>query len=61
MEMRQNLSVAENVNEGVSTGLGRIRSLVNDVLEVQQTIVQLQNEQQTKIELIDHELKTMET
>lgn len=59
-EMRQNLCVAENVNEGTSTGLARIRSLVDTVREMQKTIVQLQNEQQIRIELIDHELATME-
>lgn len=60
-EMRQNLCVAENVNEGVSTGLARMRYLVDNVMEIQKTIVQLQNEQQSKIELLNHELKTMET
>lgn len=59
-EIRQNLCVAENVNEGTCTGLAKIRCLVDTVLEMQNSIAQLQNEQQTRIELIDHELKTME-
>lgn len=60
-EMRQNLCVAENVNDGMCTGLARIRSLVDTVREMQNTILQLQSEQQTKIELLDYELKIMET
>lgn len=60
-EMRQNLSVAENVNDGMGDGLVRIRSLFDNVIEMQKSIVQMQNEQQNQIELLDHELKTMET
>lgn len=58
--IRQNLCVAENVNEGASTGLSRIRSLVDAVRELQKTIVQLQKEQDTKIELLEHEVVTLE-
>lgn len=59
--IRQNLCVAENVNEGASTSIVRIRSLFDGVRELQKTIVQLQKEQETKIELLEHELATFET
>lgn len=60
-EMRQNLCVAETVNEGLCTGIARIRSLVDKVRDMQKTIVQLQTEQQIHIDLLDHELTAMET
>lgn len=58
--IRQNLCVAENVNEGTSTGLARIRTLVDGVRELQKTIVQLQKEQDTKLELLEHEIAAFE-
>lgn len=59
-EIRQNLCMAENVNEGATTGLSRIRTLVDGVRELQNTIVQLQKEQETKIELLEHEITSFE-
>lgn len=59
--IRQNLFVADHINEGATTGLARIRTLVDGVRELQKTIVQLQKEQETKIELLEHEVATFET
>lgn len=61
VDLRQNLSVAKNVNDGMSTGLCRIRNLFASIRELQQTILQLQNEQQVQINLLEHELNVMET
>lgn len=60
-DLKQNLCVAENVNDGVSTGLSRFRILLSGVIERQNAINTLQTEQQTPIELLNHELTTMET
>lgn len=60
-DLKQNLCVAENVNDGVSTGLSRFRILLSVVIERQNAINTLQTEQQTAIELLNHELTTMET
>lgn len=59
-EFRQNLRMAENVNEGVTSGLSRVRILVDDILKIQNAIAELRDEEKTKIELLNHELKTME-
>lgn len=60
-DVRQNLCVAENVNEGVTSGLSRVRILVDDILKIQSAIGDLRSEEKTKIEMLNHELKTMET
>lgn len=60
VDLRQNLSVAENVNAGVSSDLERVRTLFNNVVEIQSTILKLQVEQQTQIDLLNQELIAME-
>lgn len=59
-DVKQNLSVAESVNEGVTSGLSRIRILVDDIVKIQSGIADLRKEEQVKIELLNHELKNME-
>lgn len=58
--VKQNLCVAENVNDGVSCGLARIRVLMDSILQIQTAISDLQKEEKTKIEMLNYELKTME-
>lgn len=60
-DIRQNLCLAENVNEGVSSGLLRTKVLVEDILKIQNAIAKLQSEEKTKTELLVYELKIMET
>ncbi len=60
-EVRQNLHLAENVNDGVSSGLFRVRNLMDDIMKIQHAISDLRDEEKTKIELLNYELKTMET
>lgn len=59
-DVRQNLGVADNVNEGVSFSLSRVRILMDDILKIQNAITDLRNEEKTKMELLNHELKAME-
>lgn len=60
IDIRQNLSVAGNVNKGVNTGLSRVRLLFDKVVQTQSEIIKLQTEQQTQIDLLNHELNAME-
>lgn len=56
----QNMFVAENVNEGASTGLARIKTLVDGLRDLQKTLVQLHNEQDSQITLLEHEIAAFE-
>lgn len=60
VEVRQNLCVAENVNEGVNTGLARVSILFDNVVKTQSAIIKLQTEQQTQIDLLNQELQAIE-
>lgn len=60
-DVRRNLFVAENVNEGVSSGLSRVKVLVEDILKIQNEIAKLQGDEKTKTELLNYELQIMET
>ncbi len=59
-DVKQNLCVAENGNEGVSFGLSRVRILVDEILKIQNDIADLRNEEKTKVEQLNQKLKTME-
>lgn len=58
--IKQNLYVAENVNDGVTSGLSRVISLVEDIRKIQDAITKLQSEEKTKFDLLEHELQSME-
>lgn len=58
--VKQNLCVAGDVNEGVTSGLSRVRCLMDDISQIQNAIADLRKQENIKMVLLTRELEKME-